>query len=103
VLDTHIEHVVFTTQLYCTNHRAPEKSGWLKKQKTGHKTGGGTGTGGGVSLEAVGGPGGRPKKWKAMYFILAEGKLSWFNADGRDAKLQGVVSASCITTATCCC
>jgi hypothetical protein len=56
-----------------------------------------------VSLvDAVGGPGGRPKsKWKPLFFILAEGKLSWFNADGRDAKLQGVVSHSLAVTAIC--
>eukprot|EP00953_Heterococcus_sp_UTEX-ZZ885_P013097 7488-Heterococcus_DN1.PRE.1 len=82
------------THTRARTHRAPEKSGWLKKQKTA------PGTVSGVSLvDAVGGPGGRPKlKWKPLFFILAEGKLSWFNADGRDAKLQGVVLLAVAST-----
>jgi hypothetical protein len=51
--------------------RAPERNGWLKMMHTSRR-------------RKVG-------KWKAHYFILAEGKLSWFSADGPAAKLQGVV------------
>ncbi|CAM9968721.1 unnamed protein product, partial [Phaeothamnion confervicola] len=66
--------------LHLVFRRAPEKSGWLKKQvKCGYRRRGG------VSKKR------KVKKWKPFFFILAEGKLSWFNTDGPTAKLQGVV------------
>eukprot|EP00518_Triparma_eleuthera_P016001 CAMPEP_0197545766 /NCGR_PEP_ID=MMETSP1320-20131121/673_1 /TAXON_ID=91990 /ORGANISM="Bolidomonas sp., Strain RCC2347" /LENGTH=985 /DNA_ID=CAMNT_0043105301 /DNA_START=176 /DNA_END=3133 /DNA_ORIENTATION=- len=50
---------------------APEKRGWLTKQGRGRKS--------------------KRKNWKPRYFVLAEGRLSYFSSDGPDAVLKGVI------------
>jgi len=50
---------------------APEKRGWLTKQGRGRKS--------------------KRKNWKPRYFVLAEGRLSYFSNDGPDAVLKGVI------------
>lgn len=50
---------------------APEKRGWLTKQGRGRKS--------------------KRKNWKPRYFVLAEGRLSYFSNDGKDAVLKGVI------------
>ena len=50
---------------------APEKRGWLTKQGRGRKS--------------------KRKNWKPRYFVLAEGRLSYFSNDGKDAALKGVI------------
>jgi len=50
---------------------APEKRGWLTKQGRGRKS--------------------KRKNWKPRYFVLAEGRLSYFSDDGPDAVLKGVI------------
>jgi len=50
---------------------APEKKGWVTKQGRGRKT--------------------KRKNWKPRYFVLAEGRLSYYSDSGPDAELKGVV------------
>lgn len=50
---------------------APEKKGFVTKQGRGRKT--------------------KRKNWKPRFFVLTEGRLSYYSSDGPDAKLKGVV------------
>ena len=68
-----VDHIIIASLIARCCHRrlAPEKRGWLTKQGRGRKS--------------------KRKNWKPRYFVLAEGRLSYFSNDGPDAVLKGVI------------